>query len=468
MRSVLAACLLLLVSAAAAQRPSPAAAPLEVSVVRDGERWTADFRFRRQARAWAFVRSALTEVGNRPWRPQSWIVETPGVRLERRGYYDVLVAADGGPLPERVRIGFTPFGRRVAGSYDPALVFTDGAVALYSEQFDAFPSAGAAAVERIPAALASSNIPYSATRVTFRDAGGAVLHAGRRVASVTIEDDADGSYVLFGGATPIVTDAITLVVDPQLPQWLRGAIAGATPLILDRYAALLGPRPGPKPTIMVSWVGPTAGISSQGGSTLPGLVVMRIEGEGMIAGGQRARQANLWFIAHESAHFWLGETVYYQTPLESWITEGGADLLAFRSVAAVDPTYDVRAELQKSVEDCAALSAGRGVARALERGEHRAYYACGAVFALVAEGASRRPFHAFVRTLIEANRRDRTVTRAEWLAALDRVSRDRTLSRDIGVLLDAGAADPKAAIASLFARSRVPFTRRADGMPVLS
>jgi hypothetical protein len=53
-----------------------------------------------------------------------------------------------------------------------------------------------------------------------------------------------------------------------------------------------------------------------------------------------------------------------------------------------------------------ALTAGRGVASASERNEHRAYYACGALFGLVAEAASHRPFAEFVRRLIAENRAD--------------------------------------------------------------
>lgn len=467
MRAFLAVCLALLASPLPAQRPAARPAPLEAEVVRDGDRWTAELRFNRRARAWVFTRSALTEHGRRPWRPLSWTIETPGVRLERHGAYDVLVAADGRAAPRRARIRFTPFRERVASDYDPALVFTDGAVALYTGQFDAFPYDDVAGIERLPADTNALTVPYSATRVTFRDADGRVLAGGRRRSSATFESAADGSYVLFGAAEPIVTDAITLVLDPQLPQWLRTALARSTPDILARYAAALGPAPGPKPTIMVAWTGPTPGVTSQGGGTLSGLVVMRLEGAGLLDGDQRARHSNLWFIAHESAHFWLGQAVHYRTAFESWITEGGADLLAVRAVSAVDPAYDARAELQRGVDDCVSLSAGRGVARALERNEQRAYYACGAVFALVAEAASRRPFIHFVRTLVDANRADRELTRQEWLAELDRVSRDPSLGRDIGVMLDSGAADPKAMIASLFTRAGVRFTRGDDGLPRL-
>lgn len=458
--------LLLLIAAGA---PAPAAddpIPVEVSIRRDGDTWTADFRFLEAARAWAFTHSALTRVGERPWRPQSWTVETPGVRLERRGYYDVLVPAGGRSVPQSVRVRFTPFSGDLLGAYDPALVFTDGSVALYSEQFDAVPLASPEAAARLPIDLSTADLPFSRTRVTFQDTNGSVLNAGQRVESVTLDDDS-GTYVLFGPAQPIVTEDMAAIIDPQLPVWIGGALRRSVPDILGRYADALGPAPGPKPTIMVSWAGPTPGLTSMGGSVLPGLVVMTYEGAGVLQESQEAREQGLWFIAHESAHFWLGNTVRYEFSRDAWITEGGADLLAFRTVAAVDPAYNARNALNQAIADCAALTRGRGVSSAQERNEQRAYYACGAVFGLVAEAASDRPFIDFVRRLIEANRADGIVTRAEWLAMLDRVSGDRTLSRDIGLLLDRGAADPKAAIAALFTRAGVRYNRGEDGVPRL-
>ena len=193
------------------------------------------------------------------------------------------------------------------------------------------------------------------------------------------------------------------------------------------------------------------------GSVLPNLLAMTFEGEGVLRENAGLRDHALWFIAHEAAHFWLGDAVVYEYSRDSWITEGGADLLAFRIVAEVDPHYDWRGELQKAIDDCVRLSTGQGVASAEDRGEQRAYYACGVVFGLVAEAASRRPFGAFVRRLVDANRADRVLTRGEWLAGLDRVSHDPSLSADIARLLDQGAPDPAALIASLFTRAGMRY-----------
>jgi hypothetical protein len=448
--------------------PRAPSAPVaaSVDVVRNGTAWTADFHLDHPAPVWVFVRSSVTRDGQLPWRQHDWIVETAGVRLDRRGHYDVLVAENGGPVPAEVRLRFTPFAHDLLADSAPALAFTNGATALFSRQFDLFALPDAAAAAQLPVDISVADIPYTRTRATFRDEGGRILYAGRRVATVSLDDE-DGTYVLFGPTGPMMPGGIAAIIDPGLPQWIHDALTSATPDILDRLTAALGPPPGTEPTLMVSWAGPTPGRIAMTGSVLPNLLAMTFEGEGVLRESAGLRDHALWFIAHEAAHFWLGEAVAYQYSRDQWITEGGADLLAFRIVAEVDPAYDGRGELQKAIDDCVRLSAGRGVASAEERGEQRAYYACGVVFGLVAEASSHRPFGAFVRRLVDANRADRVLTRGEWLASLDRVSHDPSLSADIGRLLDEGAADPAALIASLFTRAGIRYARADDGRPRL-
>ncbi len=437
-----------------------------MEVIRDGDGWTADFRFPSDRAAWGFLRSPLTEAGGIPWRPQSWTVETPGISLQRRGHYDLLAAAPGRQVPRNVRIRFSPFPGRMAADYDPAIVMTDGSVALYSEQFDSFPLNDPADAETYPADAGAAPLLPHTTRVTFRDQNGLLLHAGRRRPQVTIDDDS-GSFILFGPASPVSTEGAALIVDPQLPVWLNDMLRRSAAPLLNLYAERLGPGPERKPTIIVGWAG-TGGHFSMGGGTLPGTIVMRFEGAGLLEPNPETGRTSLWFIAHEAAHFWLGETVRYASPRDGWITEGGADLLAMRAISSVDRNYDPLPQLQKSVEDCAALTRGRGVADAIERAEHRAYYACGALFALVAEAAGGEPFFDFVRALIAQHREDGVVTRSDWLDELDRRSGGNALRGRIERLIDHGSDHPAADIAALLRAAGIPFRPGADGIPVLT
>jgi hypothetical protein len=244
-------------------------------------------------------------------------------------------------------------------------------------------------------------------------------------------------------------------------------LSSAVPTLLSRYTQELGALPDFKPTLLVNWAGATPRLVSRGGSVLRGMIVMTYEGEGVLTETAEQRNQGLWFIAHEAAHFWLGQTAGYEYARDAWITEGGADLLAIRAVAEIEPTYDPRVALNRSIEDCAQLTKRRGVESARDRNEHRAYYACGAVFGLIAEAGSGRSFYKFARQLLDANRQDGIVSRAEWLAALDTATRKPALSRDIRQLLERGAKDPPEFLAELLAKAGVDIERGEKGVPRL-
>lgn len=463
------ACLASCASGPPARAAQEVQADPAVTVTRDGDRWTADYVFDRDVPVWAFMDSALIVEFRQPWRQAQWRVETPGVVLERRGNYDIIRSLDGGPVPRNVRFAIQPKAVDLEAEYG-TLTFSDGAVALPTRQFDVFALPSVEAAAATPRDLNGLNLDGGPSRVTWRDTAGPVLFEGRRRAELTTTGER--SYVLLGQARVTPGEGLTTVIDPNLPAWIGEEIRSFAPHVGDYYRSRLGdPGVGSETsTVMVSWNGPTERMSSMGGSVLPGLIVMQFEGVGVLRPNAEMLERSRWFIGHESAHFWLGQTVRYEYARDTWITEGGADLMAVRALKALDPAYDDRAELQQEVDDCADLSLNKAVADAGERGEHRAYYACGAVFALAAEGAQRQrdggDWFDFLKPLLAANRQDGVLTRAEWLAALTRVSRDPTLANDIDAMLDRGASNPSAVIARLFERTGVAF-RMEDGRVVL-
>src|SRR4051812_5548832 len=85
---------------AEAAATTPAGIAAEVARGRDG--WTVEYRFDRDAGAWLFLHSTVHFTTGKPWRADSWTVETPGVHIARAGAWDALVS-DKGPVPRRVR-----------------------------------------------------------------------------------------------------------------------------------------------------------------------------------------------------------------------------------------------------------------------------------------------------------------------------------------------------------------------------
>jgi len=433
------------------------AAGAQVTVTRQGDHLTVDYDFGRDAPVWAFMDSALIAEVREPWRPRQWIVETPGVVMERRGHYDILRSTNGGPVPRQVRFQVRPQAVDLEAAY-PTLLFSNGAVALPTRQLDVFALRSPQAAEAVPDDLNRVTLDGGPARVTWRDATGRVLFNGRRYQELTTTDER--SYVLLGEAAVTPGEGLATVIDPNLPPWIGEEIRDFAPRVGQYYRARLGPpgSGGETPTVMVAWNGPTERMTSMGGSVLPGLIVMSFEGRGVTTPQAEMLERSRWFIGHEGAHFWLGQTVRYQFADEAWITEGGADLMAVRALKRLDPAYDDRAELQSEVDDCVNL-ARKPVAQAGTRGEHRAFYACGAVFAMAAEGAQKQrnggDWFDFLKPLLRQS--DGVLSREEWLTALTRVSRDPSLRGDVERLLDQGAGDPSAVIARLFQRTGVAF-----------
>jgi len=449
---------------AGAQTPAlSGTAQVRVEVTRSGNDWLVEYQFDRESPVWVFPRTDTTRGDRQQWRPLSWTVETRGVRLERRGWYDVLIAR--GKVPRRVRIRFTPFTHGLQADYTPALEFSDESVALYIAQFEVFPMESVGAVKALPSDLNNQLVPDTKLAYVFRDRAGPVWLRGRRLS--VAETDDKNTYVFFGSMKPIETREMVGFIDPQLPEWIRGSLVDTVPDMLARFTRELGAPPGMKPTIMLSWAGPTPGLVSRAGSVLPALITLTYEGSGVLAEDEAARIDGLQFIAHEAAHFWLGQTVAYEYARDAWITEGGADLLAMRLMQSVEVGYDWRTDFNASIEECVKLTRRRGIETARDRNETRAYYACGAVFGLIAESASGRSFFIFVKKIIDSNRVDGVVSRAEWLAALDSASGKPDLSRDIARLLDRGVSDPGEFISALFTRAGVSHSLDAQGMPRL-
>lgn len=438
------------------------------TITRDGNRWTAVLELDQAASVWGFTGSARMRDGQPQWRPQQWRVETPGVVLDRVGARDVLRSVDGGPLPREVRLSLSPGPAAVAAAYDPALVFSDGSVALFSGQFDVFPLASVEAARAMPEDLNGLDLQAEATRVTWRDRAGPVLFRGERIAEATASD-AD-TYVLFGGVGVREHGTLATVVDPEMPGWIRETMTDYASRVTAFYTERLGGGPSARPTLMASWKGPTPGVTSMGGSVLPGLIVASFEGGGVVESTAALDETVRWFVGHESAHFWLGQTIRYEYVRDMWITEGGADLMAVRAAKALDPSYDGRTKLQQEVDDCIALAAHGGVASADSRGEHQAYYACGAVFALAAEAAERErsggDWIDVVHAMLKANLDDGVLTRREWLDHFEGLAgaEPRAL---IDTLLDDGAENPARTLARLFDLTGVAY-REEGGRLLLS
>ncbi|NEX94680.1 hypothetical protein [Caulobacter sp. 17J65-9] len=464
-RSVLVSALLALGACASAPKPEPVDVDVTVSPAADGT-WTADYRFGKAAPAWAFARSAVTEADKTPWRAQAWTVETPGVSLKRIGRYDVL-SADGAALTS-VRIRFKPFTEQLEKDYRPTLQFSDGGQAHYTNQFEIVPLTSAAAAESLPVDVDSETVPTT-SRLTFDAPGRRILYGGSVLDGRVVTGTGSGGYAYFGDAEVIETPALAAVIDPGIPEWLRGELDAYTPKLLALHAEKLGPPAVGRPMVFAAWGGADQPGVSLNGGVLGGLMQMDLRGQRVLNPDKPVKNLARWFLGHETAHFWLAQTVRAETGADNWMMEGGADILAVRALGVLAPDYDPTRRLQGEVDDCLGLvGPNEPLAGALERGEPQAQYGCGAVLLLAAEAGLRKrepgaDAYTFWRRLIDANREDGVVTADDWLAAFAEATGDAELTAETRRFVTEGVADPAAFVAKLFARTGVAHSVGADG-----
>lgn len=462
--------MLMLVFATLAQSATPpvqmSAPPPTATVTRNGSTWRVEYHLNRKSPAWLFPVSQPLRADHKPWREGAWRVETPGVRVERHGGYDVLVPTQGVSVASTVRITFTPTSATLDREYDPAVSFSNGATALYSDQFDVIPMDDVSVVDRKEVGLSVEDFGGVHTATRFRDAGGPVFAQGQRQSDPILTGGE--TYVVFGSSKIETRGGVAMLADPALPDWLKVDVAAYAPQVERTYATHLGSRADPRlPLLLMGWRGPTPGKVINDGGVRPGQILFNFEGEGLLERNERAARRTRWFIAHEMAHFWLGTSgIASREPSEAWITEGGAEMMAFTLLAATDHDYAL-AELQRAVQDCI-KTAAKPIAGAAERHESRAFYACGTTFALAAASTERRKggrdYFDFIRPLMEEHRADRLLGRADWLTYFAALAGPGRAVEVMTAMLDTGVAEPAEAIETIFKQTGVPYTRNGNDL----
>ena len=439
----------------------------DVVIVPAGEdRMEATFHFSSDSPVWIFRRSAVTMNGEQPWRPQSWTVETPGVELRRIGQFDAFVASKGGPVPREVKVSFTPFAELLIADYSPAIRLSDGSVAYFSGHFDMRPAPSIKAV----AALGKDYSVLPAyeggpAEFIFRAASPdeRFLYDGSRHEEVAL----DGAhYVIYGPVEPVVDENISAMIDDGVPAWLRGQLKADIPALMALYAQRLGERAGDRPSLLVSWKGPTPSMFSLGGSVINGMILMQMEGEGLIQESDVAYFQVRQFFAHEASHFWLGDTVRYEAPGEAWIMEGGSDLLAQRAAEILSPGYESREALNTALNNCAVLAKDGPLKTAPERNGQDAFYACGAIFSLVVEAAAKQhdgDFFAFWHRILDDRREEGFVTLSQWFDAARIAGVSEDAIRIMARFHETGPKDPAAELSALLGTVGIKTATGADG-----
>ncbi|MEZ0244746.1 MAG: hypothetical protein ACAH11_15340, partial [Sphingomonas sp.] len=342
------------------------------------------------------------------------------------------------------------------------LRFSDGALAFFSDQFFLVPVRSVAAARALPVDLNGAGTTELPVTLVLSDPNRRMLLRGKaQTGRVTFALDTGNTYVYTGDAPIIDTPSFSGVLDSGLPVWMKDELRDFTPKLMTLYRQKLGTPAIGKPMALVAWGGTSIDGISLGGGVVDGMVVMQIRGKRALEKSPEVLQWMRWFIGHESAHFWMGQTLHYERVSEGWITEGASDFLATRALQILVPEYDPKNDLRDGMHDCLRMIGPmEALSKSEERLEPRANYGCGMLLLLAAESATRKhdpksDAFTYVRGLIDSNRSDTMINTREWLERFKLATGDAALTAEVRAFILTGVPDPKAFWRRLFAATGV-------------
>src|SRR5262249_32873144 len=139
-----------------------------------------------------------------------------------------------------------------------------------------------------------------------------------------------------GNLVLIETQAARLIVDPGLPDWMARSANELVPKLVDWFGKDLHTPLSFRPLVFVSFSGGDATEHSLGGGGLPGVVEVRAAGAAWRQERPERRRGWIQVLAHEVFHSWdAGMFQRRRGPQEYWLSEGSADLFAYRAMNAL-------------------------------------------------------------------------------------------------------------------------------------
>jgi hypothetical protein len=362
--------LLACLAATTSQAASPRAAAT-IELVPAADLWEVRYTLPAPARELRFARA-----NGKGHRAATWTPVDAQWEITTEGEEEIVRRRDGKPF-DHAAFRMAPRYAVLEKDYAPFSPFGDGGMLVYTGQFHA-------------CAGACSGGETHALRLQPPAAAHAIVH-GKVVDAVDFVDEADGTNLYIGRATPVDTPDVVAVIDQAFPADTRARLESLLPRLMAFYGSEFGALPS-RPMLYASRDEnhPGGGYGYQGG-TLPGQVFMHFYGRhAAFATPEFAARVD-WFFAHEAAHLYQRYTALADEG-DSWIHEGGADALAavgLQALGVVDEQA-VQARLQQAVANCAKGIGGHPLKQAHATGSFEAMYACGFVLQMAVDSAARR------------------------------------------------------------------------------
>lgn len=331
---------------------------------------------------WVFHRTPAIDLR------EQWVWTSPGARLEKRGKRDVVVVPD---AVRTLRFEVVPDDRFVRADYSLSQTFLeDAGTVLYTGHFAADEQVSCATDEQERAPC----VRQRPTRTRLTPSEDEWLWFASHYAASPIEwldEHMQGSMAYFGNERPVEQAGVQMLLDPNLPGWMREDLLRFMPELVAIYQRQYGQRLSFTPRLLFSFGGGDPNRTSLYGGVVDRMVQLSVLGDIWLEPSDEARQRYLYLLAHEAAHLWNGAQFNHDhSEGTSWLHEGNADAMAWR--AGIELGLYQRADvwrLRTSALESCLTGATEALNEAGRRGRFDRYYSCGAIIDLLAEGALR-------------------------------------------------------------------------------
>jgi len=203
-----------------------------------------------------------------------------------------------------------------------------------------------------------------------------VHYEGISVSEASWEDRGDGRSFYVGTKLPIESDNLVAIIDPELPAKLKTLLDTELPSLIDRLGSKFEALET-KPLVFATYNRGDPERSGFQGSVLNRTIFMHWWGLNL---EERINESGeLWFIAHEIAHFYQSQKSAVDVDEVAWIHEGFAELMAASLLAQTND--DLRSYVQdrysQASTDCATGLEATPIGKATELKQFDLHYKCG-------------------------------------------------------------------------------------------
>lgn len=290
------------------------AGEFSATLTRDRDSWIVHYRFPEQQSALLF------DTTHGDYRTTHWTPLDQGAELVNIDGLDALFFER--PTQE-ARLRIRPPTKQVDGTL-PFLRFSDDSLAFYTGQLALLTVDGREAAEALHGDLSRWHGQQPPVFVTFEADGAIVADRRETLNRVTVAAHLGAGPYLYPGPIPVIrTDGSIMVLDPGLPEWLRGRLpedlAAVDAALEKRWRSDI-----PDAVSLLAWGGPGddwQNIGRAEGSQ----ITMSILGSRYLRPDPEALADLIWFFAHERAHHFQLEP---GIQIEEWLLEGAADTMA--------------------------------------------------------------------------------------------------------------------------------------------